>query len=368
MSLIPYLDSAKNIVDGTFIKALHFCKENCQKEKCKGFYEGLFLNADNGFYKCPYGLSVYLKKINDEKRIFVSFREQNTYVKKNKRFLKEKVYNPVLEKDQIEALINSSINNDIINKQVSETQNSVDSMLHELRKLNAQIKEHCDSLFSNYGDKDDLYTLPPDEYTKLFDRLKTLYVISTMINTRYSLYSYEKNPDILTLSMPININIYKKFDKCRKVLKNYQKRNIFINFSGTAYKMFKAYSSFEMIPFLLLENAVKYSVNDSEVNVLFESQISKLIIRIESFSPYCSREELEKITERGFRGKNAQKTNDGSGIGLYFVKILCDLHNIAISFDSDCNNIKKVDGVAYSIFKVELEFNNVFDIEDFDEA
>ena len=368
MSLVPYLDSAKKIVDGTYILALHFCKENCQKEKCKAFYEDLLVNADNGFYKCPYGLSVYLKTINDEKRIFISLREQNTYTKKNKRFLNEKVYNPVLGKEQLENLINASISTDISNEQVSNTQKSVDSMVHELRKLNAQIKEHCDSIFSNYGDKDELYQLGPEEYKKLFDRLKTLYVISTMINTRYSLYSYEKNPDVLTLSTPINTNIYKKFDKCRKVLKNYQKINIFINFSGTAYKIFKAYSSFEMIPFLLLENAVKYSLNDSEVNVLFESQASKLIIRIESFSPYCSKEELTKITERGFRGKNAMKTNDGSGIGLYFVKILCDLHGISIAFGSDSNNIRKVDGVAYSIFSVVLDFNSVFDIEDFDEA
>lgn len=367
MSLIPYLDSTKKIVDGTYIKALNFCKENCQKERCQKFYDTLLQSSNNGFYKCPYGLSVYLKKINDEKRVFVSFREQNTYVKKNKRFLKEKVYNPVLEKEQIEALINTSINNDITNKQVSEIQNSVDSMLHELRKLNAQIKEHCDSLFSNYGDKDDLYTLPPDEYTKLFDRLKTLYVISTMINTRYSLYSYEKDPDILTLSMPINTNIYKKFDKCRKVLKNYQKRNVFINLSGTSYKVFKAYPPFEMIPFLLMENAVKYSLNDSEVNVFFESQASTLKIRIESFSPYCSNEDLSKITERGFRGKNAKKTTDGSGIGLYFVKILCDLHNISISFTSDSNNIKTIECVPYSIFSVSLDFHNVFDKDNSDD-
>lgn len=88
MSLIPYLDSTKKIVDGTYIKALNFCKENCQKERCQKFYDTLLQSSNNGFYKCPYGLSVYLKKINDEKRVFVSFREQNTYVKKNKRFLK----------------------------------------------------------------------------------------------------------------------------------------------------------------------------------------------------------------------------------------------------------------------------------------
>ena len=33
MSLIPYLDSNKQIVDGSYIKALGFCKKNFQKNK-----------------------------------------------------------------------------------------------------------------------------------------------------------------------------------------------------------------------------------------------------------------------------------------------------------------------------------------------
>lgn len=367
MSLIPYLDSNNKIVDGTYIKALSFCKENCQKEKCKDFYKFLYTSMDDGIYKCPYGLSVYLITVNKEKKIFVSFRESNNYTKKNKRFLNDIVYNPVLTKDQIDSLVNASLNVDISNKRISDTQNSIDSMFHELRKLNAQMKEHCDSIFSNYGDKGDLYQLLPEEYSNLFERIKTLYVISTMINTRYSLYSYEKNKEILTLGSPINTNIYKKFDKCRRVLMNYQKRNVFINFSGTSYKIIRAYSSFEMIPFLLLENAIKYSTMNSEINVTFVSEASSLLIKIESFSPYCSKEELLKVFEKGIRGKNAIRTNDGTGIGLYFVKILCDLHNIQITLDSDSNNIKIIDDIPYSIFTVSLIFQNVFDKEDSDD-
>lgn len=367
MSLLPYLDSNKTIIDGSYIKALSFCKENCKRDKCKTFYESLIIEKKEGIYKCPYGLSVCLRNFDNDCKLFVSFRESSTYSKKNRRFLHETVYNPVLTKEQIENLINTSLNFDISNRQSKDTLKSVDSMVHELRKLNAQIKEHCDSIFSNYGDKDDLYQLLPDEYSKLFDRIKTLYVISTMINTRYSLYSYEKNPDILTLGSPINTNIYKKFDKCRKVLKNYQKKNVYINFTGTSYKVFKAYPSFEMIPFLLLENAAKYSQNNTEVNVSFLSEQSSLIIKIESFSPYCSNDELNKISERGFRGKNAERTNDGTGIGLYFVNILCNLHKILLSFDSDSSNVKTINGVPYSIFTVTLEFQNVYDMEDSDD-
>lgn len=197
MTLLPYLDSESRLCDGFYIKALSFCKKNCRNGKCQLFYKEVH-NKEAGFYKCPYGLSVCVKCINGEKFVFTSFRESETYVRKNKRFLHESEYNPVLSKEQINALIYNSINEKLSDKNIEEKQNTIDSMFHEIKKLNAQMKEHCDSLLSNYAEKNDVYQLTPDEFTRLFDRIKTLYVISTMINTRYSLYSYERNSSVLT--------------------------------------------------------------------------------------------------------------------------------------------------------------------------
>lgn len=362
MILLPYLDMKNKLHDGSYVKALTFCKKNYDSGKCKAFYTEI-TSKGNGFYKCPYGLSACVKDIGDEKIIFMSFRAIGTYTRKNKKFLHEDVYNPILSKEQTEVLIDNSLKERSLYKEIEEKQVSIDSMFHEIRKLNAQIREHCESLFFNYADKNDVYQLTQDEYTKLFEKINTLYVISSMISTRYSLYGYERNPIELTQGNPININVYKKFDKCRRVLKNYQRKNIFINFLGQSYKEIKAYPSFEMIPFLLLENAIKYSIADSDNNdikVNFSSeQNGELTIEIESYGPYCEQTEIEHIIEKGYRGKNAKKSSDGNGIGLYFIKTLCDIHNIELSFKSDTQKQKDCNGIAYAPFTVSLK---IFDM------
>ena len=128
----------------------------------------------------------------------------------------------------------------------------------------------------------------------------------------------------------------------------------------------KAYPSFEMIPFLLLENAIKYTKENEKIKVFFSSNGDKVFVRIQSKGPYCSPEDLTHITEKGFRGEQAQRTADGNGIGLFFVKKLCDIHSVGIYFSSDSSVEKSPSGILYSDFTVSLEFNNVFDMSDYD--
>ena len=364
MFLLPFFDKEKKLCNGSLIKSFPFCKKNYQRGICKEFYNGLFENNKDGFYICPYGLTACIKTTNNKKNIFTSIKDVDTYSHKNKKFISEKTYNVSLSKEQINILINNSLSEEYLIKKNNEDKTTTDTMLHELRKLNAQIKEHCDSLFAGYLEKRDVYTLLPEEYFRLFERIKTLYVISTMINTRYSLYSYEQNSETITQGTPIKTNVYKKFDKCRWILKNYQKKNVFIDFLGQSYKGIMAYPLFEMIPFLLLENAIKYSPEEKKIVVSFLFTGHSLSIKIESYGPCCSNEEIDHLIDKGFRGENARKKADGTGIGLYFVNVLCKIHNIKINFESKSDNKFVVQGITYSPFVVELFFDNVFDMLD----
>ena len=86
---------------------------------------------------------------------------------------------------------------------------------------------------------------------------------------------------------------------------------------------------------------------------------NSLTIEITSNSPYCSQDDILHIFEKNYRGKNAKKISDGNGIGLFFVKLLCDLHKIAICVTSDVTNLKQLNGIPYAPFKVELKFNEL---------
>lgn len=367
MYVFPCITSDNNFIDGSFINSLAFCKNNyCTDKKCINHYKELFGKQNSGFYACPCGLVSYLLiQENSSKIIFTSLREKTRYKKKNRKFQNEVAFNLALPEEKIIDLINLSINAVNEKKTLQEKQNTFDSMEHEVKKLNSSIKDNCDSFFNLFNEKQDLYSLSPDEYKMIFDKLKTLYVISSLINLRYTIYDYEKNPNSLITDSPSKIPVHGKFVKCSRVLKNHKGKNSYISFYGECHKYIIAYSSFELIPFLLLENALKYTLDDNEINVDFEEKNNSLVITIKSMSLYCSQNDIPYIFDKGYRGKNAEKYsgNKGNGIGLYFVKLLCDLHNITVKAESD-GNIKNVGGIPYSIFSIILTFNDVYDEEE----
>lgn len=111
----------------------------------------------------------------------------------------------------------------------------------------------------------------------------------------------------------------------------------------------------EILPFLLLENAVKYTAGEKPVEVSFEEIKDNLYVTISSFGPTCEEDELEKITQKNYRGRNTIKyNNDGTGIGLYLVEEICNMFNIDLRITSDYE--KTISGVRCGEFKVMLIF------------
>lgn len=339
MKLIPLLNSIGEIEDGSYIHALDFCQRNCNKGKCKSFYDSIKASTlSSGFLTCPYGMSVYVSALDQQ--IYCSMREKDTYTKKLAKSIADaqKLYNPVLPAEQLYCLIQASQIITLGKRKLDEKQAVVDSISHEVKKLNGQIIEHSDLALSLLKSEDD--TMPSTEnLVRVYEEIRSIFLSSSMISSRYTLFDYEKNPDVLKGSL-VEMSIHKSFYKLSKIFRNYRKRNIPIILSGSTYRYIDAYDSFDLIPLLIIENAVKYSYYDSEVNINFhEISQSEVDVTIESFSPYCSKEDVSRIFEKGFRGKNASKIADGNGIGLYFVKTICDIHNIKIDVESDSKSL-----------------------------
>ena len=104
------------------------------------------------------------------------------------------------------------------------------------------------------------------------------------------------------------------------------------------------YMFFDMIenlPYILLDNAVKYSIPGQEVSVelYIESFPNKkdenIILTISSIGPHVDNDELAKILELGFRGKMARiREKGGSGIGLSLAKFIVDAHSGELEVNS----------------------------------
>lgn len=77
----------------------------------------------------------------------------------------------------------------------------------------------------------------------------------------------------------------------------------------------------------LIENAIKYSPEESRVKVFSTEKDGKVIITVEDCGPGIPEDELNNIFMKFFRSKNAKSSPiKGSGLGLYLAKYFTELH------------------------------------------
>jgi len=88
----------------------------------------------------------------------------------------------------------------------------------------------------------------------------------------------------------------------------------------------------------LLENAIKFSPEGSEVLLHVLEKQGNLHIQVEDHGPGMNAEEKRRMFERFFRGEKARAQVNGSGLGLAIVKALAEKMNLQILVDSQPNH------------------------------
>lgn len=353
MSLLPYLDTSKLIVDGEYFHLLPFCKNNCASEKCQAYYKKLE-DADAGAYCCPYGLSSYVYASSEGKIIFTGLRIKGVYDKKKSKATDSKhyTYNPAIDELACHSIAQETAISLSERRTLESKLDSIRDLLHEARSLNGQIKNSIDLLWETNGDEENI------DYDTLIETLKNVHISSFMIANRFSYFDSVLNP-ALSIGSPYPAVIFKKFDKMRKLLKDYQRKKVWISLESPIQSDYKynIYPTFETLLFILLENAIKYSPNGKPVDVYFNENGHLLDVTICSTGPYCDENEILKLCNKGFRGENAKVVQkNGQGFGLNFAQKICASHHIELSFSSEYSH--KDHGVKYGVFSAVLHFDN----------
>jgi signal transduction histidine kinase len=85
----------------------------------------------------------------------------------------------------------------------------------------------------------------------------------------------------------------------------------------------------------LVENAVKYSPPDSQVVIRTRELPGKISVSVLDEGPGIPPEELPRVTSKFYRGKTADKTTRGSGLGLYLAKYFVETHGGELTIQSE---------------------------------
>ena len=350
-------DEKNEIEDGSIIEALPYCKENCNRKSCSKFYSQL-QHAETGFYICPIGLSAYVSSMKDSRTIYTSMRIKGHYNKKTASILEqsgleEKCFGPVIGEEMFFRLKACDTQMRGQESIVESTKNIHAELLHDIRKICAHIKNKSEEII-----RLDEYAEEVSKNCNIFEtlqRVKNIEALASIATSRFDVYDISMNPTTMCYGNRRTRTIYQKFHKAKYMLANYMDKDIDINLIGRSTYEFPVYQTFDALPFILLENAVKYAPSCSSINVRFREEHNNLYVSIISEGPTCTQDELDNVFIKGFRGCAAQRTKiSGNGVGLYLAKEICDAHDIKISVSSRKN--RNIDEIAYGEFKVDLTF------------
>ena len=167
--------------------------------------------------------------------------------------------------------------------------------------------------------------------------------------------------DNLLESVQVNIDILKSFQKPNQYFKNLMKAKRLKYSVHTNEKIphYRGYPILRSIVNIMLDNAIKYSPNDSEIECSIESSNNELIITMNNEGPYIDVEEIKNIGKQGIRGKTAISTGKrGYGFGLDFLTdIVENIHfgklQLNSTFNFQMNNIK------YGTFECKITLPNL---------
>ncbi len=347
MTLLPTYKNDQ-VKDGLLLACLSFCSK--RRDDCHKFYQ----NLDCGrFQQCPYGFYSYKSSSNTiYTSLYIAELCKSNFVR-NKLLASEKMIK--FKQSDYLRLIDSSETQIRQASKIVELAEYINQTLHETKNLNAQIIHHSQHMSYVLNKK-----LVDSSYMVNFKEMEgyatNCYAISQLISLRYEMYQALDNPEGLSLGQKQNRNIFKIFDKIRMCLgSRAAEKHMRIDMNEyTPSRTPRVYDSFELVPFIIIDNAIKYSPQRGNVNIYFFEATDKLVVTIESTGPSVSNDELALLFTKGFRGRLAKESKiAGSGLGLFLAKKVCEVNGIEISI-SAYDNVKVKERGLQCIFTVVL--------------
>jgi hypothetical protein len=187
------------------------------------------------------------------------------------------------------------------------------------------------------------------------ENLKSLYKTSVMLMDSLDTAAIYVNPESAAFGRKRLTDVYSLVHKISLVLSHAKsnKNRINITFMGRVNNKHKVFESFKIIPLSLIQNAIKYRKCD-DIEVVFNEQGGKLDFSVVSYGDLLSEEEIKFLFMRGYRTKKARQMKvEGTGLGLYALKIVADVHEFEVKVTSKLrlNDNRKI---AKNIFTVSI--------------
>jgi len=195
--------------------------------------------------------------------------------------------------------------------------------LHEIRKLNRNVKQTAERLCLDES---------PGDPELADSRLVTIWKSAELMSVQFDVVELLANESLVGLPLNATSEPYRVFDKCVRIYRNSSTSDRIRLAAPYGYRprIRACDRTFNMIPTVLIENALKYSPENSVVFIEFSSQGSWCIVQVRN--QYGGRVQLtNQIFKKGVRLATGK---EGSGNGLYLAKLVAKQHLAELSVTS----------------------------------
>lgn len=319
-SFVEYSKSEKKLVSERIEKIPYFCSKYISdpNKKCYKHYDRIINRGEDGIFKCPYGFYTYHRKNRIITSLIFKDKIDNKFINKlknNKKKLND--YETYTEKQFVDLM-------DDIDELYTKNIELRDCM-HDLRNMGGY-----------FNSMSEIIGIKHKELVENDEDVRAMLALYDLINYRLNVNSEIQdinNKKIKSKVYPIvkKLQVMMRYQAKKKKIKftiDYDQKNQVI-LSTNIY----------LVIFILMENAVKHSGKNAEIKIDFEETPEHTIFIISNVGPYICEDEIDKLFERGYRGKNA--VSKGSGIGLSMVKEILERYNYEYNLEIkklNCDN------------------------------
>lgn len=373
MNILPVFvseqDGFSSVNNGIFYSAPKICMKRLYagNEECIKHYK-IIADTPNEIVKCPLGFNSYLLEQDDVSEIFTGMviRGYSSPSVNGKSGDEDYKASPIM-KERFDHILRHETERIVSSHRAKELDSYIDSVFHDIRTYNASVVHKMDSLYpiisqgrsKNNGVGKRKVKKKINLSEKHLDYMHNIWAMSSFISRnldsilviRNPEYFNKKEDDVITFT-----SMHGCFYKMKECLKD-NHNDVYIDIIGHGYDIpeVKLNQDVEYIPAYLLENAIKYAPNNSNVLVDFKLQRECFTIEVESYGPYTQPEEVVHLFDYKFRGAGAKQKTGGSGIGLFSFASICKANDI--KYEAIVNKKEnEINGNTYYSFKIKMTF------------
>jgi light-regulated signal transduction histidine kinase (bacteriophytochrome) len=195
--------------------------------------------------------------------------------------------------------------------------------LHEIRKLNRTIKQSSERICLEQS---------PHDPSKADPQLVAIWKSSEIMSLQFDVIEMLANQSLATLPLNSVGQVYRIFDKCARIYNAASPwdRIKLISPYGFNLNIRVCDKTFSIIPTALLENALKYSTPESEINIEFYTNKKMCCVEVKNLARLNG-----PLTDDVFKkGVRLGTDKEGSGNGLFLAKLVATQHGAKLNVSS----------------------------------